>query len=140
MAGTAGRSGGNRSINQDRTPANGPPELPQGHSEAFGVKWAALIAELPPSELRRVDGFQLEVLVGQLCEIDELSAMIEKSPEDLKIRSLRLRVAQQVARLSAQFGLSPSDRKRLAFEPEPEPDAFDEWLSGATGGPYRNEN
>ena len=133
MAGTAGRSGGNRELSADRSAHDGLPEPPQGRTDAFYAKWASLLADLPASELRRIDGVQLAILVDQLIEIDQLGAMIEADPSDLKSRSLRLRVSQQVARLSAQFGLSPADRKRLNFDPPEVEDEFSIYMKRRNG-------
>lgn len=128
MAGTLGRSVGSRELSADRSVHDGLPEPPKDRTDAFYLKWAALLADLPAIELRRIDAVQLGILVDQLIEIDQLGAMIEVDPSDLKARSLRLRVSQQVARLSAQFGLSPADRKRLNFEPIAKEDDFTRWL------------
>lgn len=124
MAGTSGRSGGSRELGADRSEPDGIPSPPTGRTDVFYSKWGSLLNDLPANELRRIDGVQLAILTQQLVEIDELDEMIEANPSDLKIRSLRLRVSQQVARISAQFGLSPADRKRLNFEPPEEEDAF----------------
>ena len=59
--------------------------------------------------------------------------MIEANPSDHKSRSLRLRVSQQVARLSAQFGLSPADRKRLNFDPPEVEDEFSIYMKRRNG-------
>ncbi len=118
MTGTTGRSGGNRNLGDDGTAIDGTPEPPEGRSKAFYAKWSSLLPTLPAQSLRRVDAVQLAILVEQLVEIDELTTHIESEPADLKARSLRLRICQQVGRMSAQFGLSPADRKRLNFEPE----------------------
>ena len=66
MAGTAGRSGGNRELAADRSAHDGLPEPPQGRTDVFYHKWATLLADLPASELRRIDGVQLAILVDQL--------------------------------------------------------------------------
>ena len=129
MAGTPGRSGGNRNMGSDRTPFDGLPEPPSDRSEAFYRKWAAIVPDLPVQSLRRIDAVQVAILIEQLVEIDELTKHIEANPGDLKSRSLRLRVSQQVSRLSSQFGLSPADRNRLNFEqPSDESDPFDDYL------------
>lgn len=108
--------GGNRVHTHDATPKDGLPEPPEGRSNAFYERWAFLLNNLPADALRRVDAVQLAILVDQLNEIDDLSAMIEADPGDLKARSLRLRIAQQVTRLGGLFGLTPSDRQRLKIE------------------------
>ena len=126
MAGTPGRSGGNRSLKGDFTKADGLPVAPDGRDEKFYATWDGLIGKLQHDVLRQVDVFQLSILVDLLNEIYELGDMLKSDPDNLKIRSLRLRLTQQVTRLSAQFGLSPMDRQRIEVpEPEKEEDPFE---------------
>lgn len=118
MVGTPGRSGGNRYQGNDLFPVDGTPEPPHEASVSFMRHWRFLVANLPAVALRKIDAIQMGILCELLVEIEQLSELIEADPSDLKARSLRLRVSQQVSRLSAQFGLSPSDRQRLSIEPE----------------------
>ena len=122
MVGTPGRSGGNRYQGHDLFPVDGTPDAPHEASVAFLRHWRFLIANLPAIALRKIDGIQMAILCELLVEIEELSELDDADPADLKARSLRLRVSQQVSRLSAQFGLSPSDRQRLSIEPAEEDD------------------
>lgn len=134
MAGTPGRSGGNRYQGSDLFPQDGTPTPPDDRSAAFMRHWRFLLANLPAVALRKIDAIQLGILCDQLVEIEQLSELIEDDPADLKSRSLRLRVSQQVSRLSAQFGLSPSDRQRLRIEPqEEEHDPFNELMARMKG-------
>ena len=130
MAGTLGRSGGNRHGEIDAFPSDGQPVPPAGRTVAFNRHWRFLLCHIPTHALRKIDGVQLSILAEQLTEIEQLNAMVEANPSDLKARSLRLRICQQVSRLSAQFGLSPSDRMRLKLQPpDDEDDPFNELLS-----------
>jgi hypothetical protein len=134
MAGTASRSGGDRSLRGDPTRPDGLPEAPNGRTEAFYSQWAFLLAHLPERCLRRIDAAQLAILAEHLVEFDELTQLIAKDPSDLKIRSLRMRIGAQISRLSAQFGLSPMDRQRLSVDlSEETEDPFETLLDRISG-------
>jgi len=122
MVGMKGRSGGNRHLKGDFTAQTGLPIPPIGKKENFYSRWNELVGMIEPSILRPVDSVQLTVLVDLLVEIDELGVMLNSDADNLKIRSLRLRLSQQVSRLSAQFGLSPMDRQRISVEQNDEPE------------------
>ena len=78
--------------------------------------------QLHVTKRHSIDKPQLAILCEHLAEVDSLGEAIERNPDDLKLRSLRLRITTQVSRLSAQFGLSPADRMRLKIEPKQEDD------------------
>ncbi len=134
MAGTAGRSGGNRKkIGVDRTKKDGLPVCPKTASAAIKRKWKELLGQLENSILRGVDCHQLFVLCQLLDSVDVLAERLRQDPLDDRARRLLVQTAASINRLSVQFGLSPLDRKRLDAEPEREPSAFDDWLKRAGG-------
>ena len=137
MPGTSGRTGGDRSRRVDRTQPDSGPARPSGRSEAFNTKWDELLGQLPAAVLRGIDSHQIALLVAMLVDADTQALRLEADPCDLKTRRVFLGTVQSIGRMSAQFGLSPSDRQRLKIEPEKEPDAFTEWMSermGRAGG------
>jgi|LakMenEpi03Aug12_release.lakeMendotaPanAssembly.Ray.scaffolds.fasta_scaffold707504_1 hypothetical protein len=134
MPGTPGRSG-NFQLGQDATAPDGPPDVPVGISTAGRAKWFALMDEIPQDILRQVDQHQLRMLSELLALADRYQATVAADPADHKTARLLLQVAQQVSRLSAAYGLAPSDRKRLNIKAPTEPDEFQQWLDRATGGP-----
>jgi hypothetical protein len=130
MAGRPGRSGGDRKSQKGNTKADAGPKMPVGQAKAFVAKWKELLSQLPAPALRSIDVHQLQVLTRLLCHENDLAGMLDRDPADLKVRRLYLNTAQSIDRLSARFGLSPSDRQRLKLEEEPEGDAADEWENG----------
>ena len=133
MPGTPGRSG-NFAQGQDRTATDGPPDLPAGISAGARAKWFALMDQLHLDLLRQADQHQLRMLAELLALADVYQATVAQDPMDHKTARLLLQVAQQVNRLSAAYGLAPSDRKRLSItEQAPGPDEFQEWLARGTG-------
>lgn len=134
MPGTPGRSG-NFQMGQDATVPDGPPDLPVGISTAARAKWFELMDQIPQDILRQVDQHQLRMLAELLALADRYQAQVAGDPMDHKTARLLLQIAQQVSRLSAAYGLAPSDRKRLNIKAPTEPDEFQEWLARATGCP-----
>jgi hypothetical protein len=128
MPGTS-RSGRRPVFGGDCLPSDGRPELPAGSSPAFSAKWKALLEQLPPGVLRRVDGHLLRVLVALLVQSEELESSIEAEPNDLKLRRCFHQTVQQIARLSPMFGLSPLDRRRMKLEADTPGDDAEEWLA-----------
>lgn len=131
MVGTPGRSGATpKSSGMDVSHNDGPPIKP-AMSEAAAAKWDALLGQLQRDALRKIDQHQLKILSELLAKFDVLS---ESDPGDLAAGRLLLSVAQHVYRLSAAFGLSPSDRMRLKVEPKQvEDDPFSELLERMQG-------
>lgn len=131
MTGTS-RSGGDRSIGQDMTEDDGGPirpQLPTGVAE----KYDEILSQLPHNVLRKVDVHSLSNL-ARLLHLSDLYAKITlDDPMDHKTGRLYLNTLDRIHRMSASFGLTPADRKRLAFAP-PEPEnPMDQWLAEATG-------
>ena len=129
MAGTAGRSGGDRhSAGLDTTAKDGGPVLPAGISKQAAAKWHELLPQLPGQALRKIDAHELRILCELLVLADTVSKAMETDPTDLKSARMLVTTAAQVHRFSASFGLNPQDRARLKIEPEPEQDEFAEML------------
>lgn len=127
MVGRPGRSGGDRKKKKDMTKPDDGPKKPDKQTKAFDAKWKELMSQLPASALRAIDTHQLQVLTRLLCHENDLAGMLDRDPAELKVRRLYLNTCQSIDRLSARFGLSPSDRQRLKLEDEPEGDEADEW-------------
>jgi hypothetical protein len=133
MPGTPGRSG-NFATGQDGTAADGPPDVPVGISAGGRAKWFSLMDQVPVDILRQVDQHQLRMLAELLALADTYQAKVAADPMDHKTVRLLLQVAQQVSRLSAAYGLAPSDRKRLNIATgSTEPDEFQQWLARSPG-------
>lgn len=128
MPGTANRSGGDRtSVGEDAFPITGPP-IPQGLSEEEREVWNIVLQDSPPEQLKRLDSYQLSVLCHCVVQARKLAALCRMDPTDFKASRSYLQVANHICRLSAQFGLSPMDRRRMKLEPpEPQDDAA-EWM------------
>ena len=117
MVGIAGRSGGSRGDTGAEMTANdgGPkkPDLP----DAVGKKWDELVEQLPSGSLRKIDCHELRILSELLAMADNLAETCRRDPSDHRAARVYLNTVAQVHRLSAGFGLNPSDRKRLAIAP-----------------------
>lgn len=132
MGGTS-RSGGNRVLGTDSSEPNGLPTKPKLPAKV-GKKWDQLLSELPKPALRRIDQHELKILCELLVHSDALAEVMRKDPLDHASGRLYLNVADRIHRLSAAFGLTPADRKRLALPVETEEDdPFQRWLEDATG-------
>ena len=90
--------------------------------------WDGLLEQIPEGILRSVDAIQLETLTKLIVQGRALSQMAMANPADVAGNRAWMSNADLVRKLSACFGLSPSDRKRLKIEPLPEPDEFSEML------------
>ncbi|MBM3968054.1 MAG: hypothetical protein FJ308_23805 [Planctomycetes bacterium] len=131
MGGTS-RSGGNRVLGIDSSEPDGLPSKPKMPAKV-GKKWDQLLSELPKPALRRIDQHELKILCELLVHSDSLAEVMRKDPLDHATGRLYLNVADRIHRLSAAFGLSPADRKRLALSTESEDDPFQAWLADAMG-------
>jgi len=126
MGGTG--SGGNQSSSHDGSKRDGLPSKPKDFNGACSEVWDELLTQIPEGILRSVDGIQLETLVKLIVQGRALSQMAMANPADVAGNRAWMSNADLVRKLSACFGLSPSDRKRLKIEPLPEPDEFSEML------------
>ena len=86
MAGTASRSGGNRQVGADKTPDDGPPEMPSGLSAQAKDKWRELLEQLPAGVLRKIDPHQLRLLSELLAQSDCLAEVVAIDPANEKPR------------------------------------------------------
>lgn len=135
MAGTPGRSG-NFQAGADNTRPDGVPDIPAGLSAGGRAKWFDLMDQLHLDLLRQSDVHQLKMLAELLALADTYQATVAADPADHKTARLLLQVAQQINRLSASYGLAPTDRQRLRIQhPTDTDDPFDNWLAQATGAP-----
>ena len=135
MPGTPGRSG-NFAAGHDGPAADGPPDLPAGISAGGRVKWFELMDQLHIDLLRKADQHQLRMLAELLHLADLYQGKVVQDPTDHKTARLLLQVAQQVNRLSAAYGLAPSDRKRLGVPAQPAaPDEFLKWITDSGRNP-----
>ena len=124
-------SGGDRSVQIDKTTPNGLPSKPVDLGAAGDV-WDELVSMLEPGILRRVDCFQLQTLAQLIVQSRMLANQALSDPSDPKKNRSWLSTVDQVRKLSALFGLSPMDRSRLKIDPSSdEPDEFQEWLARA---------
>ncbi len=122
-------SGGDRSVQFDKTKPNGLPSKPVDLGAAGDV-WDELVSMLEPGILRRVDCFQLQSLAQLIVQSRLLASQALSDPSDPKKNRSWLSTVDQVRKLSALFGLSPMDRSRLKVDPSSdEPDEFDLWLA-----------
>lgn len=128
MVGAPGRSGGDRSIGSDTTVDDGGPRCPASLPEPVRAKWLEVVEQVPKGLLRRVDSHQLRLLAELLHGADALAEQVRADPENDRARRLFLQTCDRVNRLSAQFGLSPSDRQRLKVDPIEDDDPFEEFL------------
>jgi phage terminase small subunit len=131
MAASA-RSGGDKSLGQDNTTPDGPPEMPHSVSEAFETKWTSIVSQIDQNALRRIDGHALTMLCTLLVGADELQCQLRDDPTNAAARRFYLQSVDRVIRLSSMFGLSPVDRMRLKIEKKDESDPFKEWLEGGS--------
>jgi len=122
MAGSS-RSGGNRTSSDDNFPIDGLPAKPANWGRDEGAVWAQLLRQIPAELLRRVDAFQLKILCELVVRETHLAAACRVDPLSTAMTRSHLQTAQQIGRLSAMFGLSPIDRRRIRLEPTSEGDS-----------------
>lgn len=127
MAGT-NRSGGDRVANgQDTFPRDGMPSRPLDLTKEEQELWTVLMSQIPNEFLRRVDSHQIKTLCELLAAKDRVAKAMKNDPEDMRIVRTYINVSQQLNRLSALYGLSPLDRRRMKIETEQSGDDEDEW-------------
>lgn len=120
MVGSIGRSGGDRRLGNvaDPIPADGGPVADASLTDGERDTFLELVGRLPTGVLRAVDSYQLAAL-SRLIEREKWAAVaIQTDPENLQLARLQVAIIGQIGRLSAQFGLSPADRKRLSLSPD----------------------
>lgn len=132
MVGSNGRSGGDRTISQcDTSPVDGGPQCPSDLPESVAGKWRSIVEQIPAGALREIDGHQLRILCELLHGADVLAEQVRADCMNDKARRMYLQTCDRVNRLSAQFGLSPMDRRRVNLQPaESEWDEVDKWELG----------
>lgn len=123
------RSGGDRSVGQqDCFPSDGLPTCPFAEKSPEWEVWNSLIGRIPAQILRRADLPQLKLLCECTIQSDKLYKVLQDDPLDHKTGRMWMNVAAHISRLSAQFGLSPIDRRRLKFDVE-QADEFSDWMN-----------
>ena len=129
MAGTKGRSGGDRSLGLDTTPEDGLPTKPKLDPEV-SKKWDQLLEQLPKASLRKIDQHELKLLSELLAYADKLRG----DPWYHASVRIFLITCSRIHRLSGSFGLNPGDLKRLSLQTDSEEDdPFAEWLERYRG-------
>lgn len=126
MVGTS-RSGGRNTFSVDKTAPDGGPVRPDMPKEV-GVKWDEVISQLPSAILRKCDVHELLTLARLLAHADKVAAAMDADPADHKTARIFLNIADRIHKLSASFGLTPADRKRLSLETEEEVDEIAEFM------------
>ena len=118
-------SGSSQVSSHDGSKPDGLPAKPKGMNETCNEIWDDLLSQIQPNILRKVDAFQLESLAQLLVQSRALGKLAMANPVDVSANRAWLATVDLVRKLSACFGLSPSDRKRLAIADEsPEEDPY----------------
>lgn len=113
MAGTT-RSGGDRTVNDaDCFPMDGLPSRPSTMTREESQIWNNLLSLIPVEMLRRADAYQLQVLCECLSRKEKYEEILRAEPDDYKAHRAYMQLVSHISRLSAQFGLSPVDRRRI---------------------------
>lgn len=86
-------------------------------SDSERLVFAELIERMAAGSLRRIDSYQLCGLARLICRERFVGEALRDDPLNLQLSRLQVSVANQICRLSGQFGLSPADRSRLAIQP-----------------------
>lgn len=128
MPGTS-RSGGNRTSGEDNFPQTGLPSRPTDWRKDESEVWTHLINQIPHELLRAVDSYQLKILCELIVREKALAKLLRDDPTDLPVNRAHLQVAQQISKLSAMFGLSPIDRRRIRLQPQVPDDDADDWAN-----------
>lgn len=93
-----------------------------------GQKYDEVISQLPAAILRKCDVHELLTLARLLAQADKVAAAMSADPLDHKTGRAFLNIADRIHKLSASFGLTPADRKRLSLETEEEVDEIAEFM------------
>lgn len=126
MPGTS-RSGRNGALATDKTQPDGGPVRPDMPKDV-GQKYDEVISQLPAAILRKCDVHELLTLARLLAQADKVAAAMSADPLDHKTGRAFLNIADRIHKLSASFGLTPADRKRLSLETEGEVDEIAEFM------------
>jgi phage terminase small subunit len=128
MASTS-RCGGNRTASDDNFPIDGLPSRPSDWGKAENEVWTKLMAQIPHELLRTADSYQLAILCDLIVRERKLAKLVRDDVADLPTNRAHLQVSQQISRLSAMFGLSPIDRRRIRLNPQSPTDEAEEWAN-----------
>ncbi len=127
------RSGGSRAIGVDKTPEDGGPIRPDMPKDV-GKKYDELVSQIPSAILRKCDVHELLTIARLLVQSDRLAAALEADPLDHKTARVFQGIVDRIHRLSASFGLTPADRKKLSLEVEEEANVIDDFNKEFAGG------
>jgi len=129
VVGTPGRSGGDRFLeNIDPTPQDGGPVKPKMPKEISKI-WDQLVPQLHTPSLRNVDAYEIKILCELFFLKSQISESLMQDPVNVQLNRQFLNVVDRIHKLSAVFGLNPSDRKRLKQDTVEVQDAADEWAN-----------
>lgn len=129
MSGIAGRSGGGRLHGTyDTSEYDGGPVKPKGMSQAQSDAWDEVISRLPQEALRKCDSYLLFELSGYIVASQKVMGEWLIDPSDVVLAKIKNQTTQKIQSLSALFGLSPADRKRIQIAtPKEEEDELTEF-------------
>ena len=125
----SGGLGGQQKSKADLSPPDGLPSKPRGLGKDISHTWDALISQIQPTLLRKIDVHQLTSLAELICHSKALSQAARSNPNDPGLTRVWLGTCDQIRKLSSAFGLSPLDRSRLDIRPvQDEHDPYQELL------------
>lgn len=131
MAGVAGRSGGPRetSYGEDLTPRDDGPVKPPGLLERVEKQFDLLLKRLPAEALREIDSYLLAEMSTLLVGLEYLKNSWLADPADKEVRTAYMQSLEKLMQLSAKYGLTPADRKRIKLvEAQPAEDDLKEFM------------
>lgn len=117
MNAVAGRSGGERLRGTYDTSAfDGGPVKPTWLTKEQSEVWEEVIRQLPADALRKRDVHLLAELCGYVCAVRYINYKWARDPADKDLRCAKTQYTQKIQQISALFGLSPADRKRIQID------------------------
>lgn len=121
MTAVAGRSGGERlKGTYDASAFDGGPEKPTWLTQEQSSVWDEVIKQLPADALRKRDVHLLAELCGYVYAVRYINSQWARDPADKDLRCAKTQYTQKIQQISALFGLSPADRKRIQIDKPPE--------------------
>jgi phage terminase small subunit len=97
-------------------------------SQAQSDAWDEVISRLPQEALRKCDSYLLFELSGYIVASQKVMGEWLVDPSDVVLAKIKNQTTQKIQSLSALFGLSPADRKRIQIAtPKEEEDELTEF-------------
>jgi phage terminase small subunit len=129
MNGIAGRSGGGRLHGQfDTSEYDGGPIKPKNMPQRQSEVWDEVLSRLPQEALRKCDSYLLFELSGYIVASQHIMSEWLLNPSNATLAKIKNQTTQKIQSLSALFGLSPADRKRIQIAtPKEEEDELTEF-------------